>query len=452
MMNHIEKEYQQRFNKASLSNDDFDVDGLWSAIEEDLDRDKRRKPFFWLYLFSGLMIIGSITLYIGVNSPMYTTVSQNTLSTADTHTNNETTAKSVQNETSINNSYNVNKKQINQSVSAINTPQKQPISTTPLHPVSNTRPTINTPHSPHNSVRKTNDKVNEVALKTNEEINEVALKTIDLLPVDPQLLSHDRIVDLPTTSIAIELIKPSKENLKLRPTIGCYSGFTRQSLQYKTPQNIDDFIVNRKNFEQSNYGLSTGFNTRVPLYNNITLTSGLNYQQLFTKFEFQKETITQIEEDGLLVKVWIDATSGDTLQKEYGSGIVEYINERHVVHYNETRQFAIPILLGYHNTTNRWAYGIALGGSLNFITAQNGRTLDANNNLVFYDKQSPVASLNNFHMSLSTELTIAYAINKNWYAMLLPQYNYIYRNNYLNPSIKVHHHHFAFNLGVMYRL
>ena len=35
-MSHIDKEFNKRFNNQQLSNDDFDKEGLWNAVAEDL--------------------------------------------------------------------------------------------------------------------------------------------------------------------------------------------------------------------------------------------------------------------------------------------------------------------------------------------------------------------------------------------------------------------------------
>ncbi len=521
-MTHIEDEYKKRFNNQELSNDDFDSEGFWDTISENLDldepKDKKKKRIIWFwFLFFGVAMISGITYYFNSNkqgivqkpvienrqdkeieknqlerstsasngyvSPSKESISKNNKTinpenppsieetiTIDQLTKNSrkenTTDKTSSNPKSTLENNGVAKPKVfdlpknidsNRNLVAQSKNGKEKSETTQEsqttdQPYQPNQPEVNTSNSsPTESSQIT-------AIDSSSQVTEPspASQTVELDTSSQSIAldtsTQNTVLDtLAQTNFPIPENKTqeNKDARNISWEVGAWGGSNLINFNYKSSSSLDLAKINEQS-ESGELGLSLGFNTALIWKEHWLLNTGFEYHQLWSRFEYESMESSQELKENQLLKVWVDETTGDTLNRFYGDINVNSITTREVVHFNKFQRFSIPIEIGFQKSAQKLVYGISAGGVLNFTFNQAGRTLDKNTEIKEFDNDSSVAPFKPFSLGLRVCPFVGYRISKNLTMKIQPQWSLVSSSKFDGTDIKLNAHQFNLNLGLGY--
>ncbi len=212
------------------------------------------------------------------------------------------------------------------------------------------------------------------------------LLVIELSESQASVLSKEKssivsITSLPSSVFFVEnhlenvkLPQPIFSNLKVKKNnnqsrISLLSGYSIWNMGYGNTK------PERDQFEKNIASYHTGLNYIHPLKKNFSIMVGLQYQQLNSQLDWNitlddyKITLTDT-----IVEIVNNITTGT--QTEVRGDIDFFVPaQRNVRHFNKTRLLQIPFAVGKTWQIRKWQADILLGGSLNIISRNEGRTV-----------------------------------------------------------------------------
>lgn len=481
-MSHIEDEYRDRFKNEQLPNDDFDMESLWDDISGDLDQNtssKRKVRLPWLFLFViglGIVGLGIFFKYAGDNSSttnasknenqqeMSTPVSSNSrpnhaISLAPNHlSENQLSANISSSEVEPASSFDEENIQLNKNKSVPSFKR-------------NSSPNKLTEQLPNQNPEERNieQNINHDASNT---IEQPLLKKQNITP--SLLKTKLQVVTIPNRFSLLDdafnenvlFLNPmyffstpenntdgdkKRNNLNsLKWKVGLFAGSNVSNFNFFSETYVTSILVKEQNIE-SQFGYSFGINTALVIKDNWVISSGLEYQQLSSKFDFEQMQNIEVPKENQLLRVWIDANTNDTINTLYGTDTLTGTNTRKVIHYNQYKFLNIPFELGFQNTRGKFLYGLSTGITLNFSLQQSGRTLDKNDMISYFDNNSSTAHFSKFRLGYRVNPIVGYQLSKNWNLILRPQINWqVNRNFNESEDFKINTRQLNFNIGVEY--
>ena len=274
-------------------------------------------------------------------------------------------------------------------------------------------------------------------------------------------LTMDRLV-MPTQSLDINESNPTlnmvnaptydlKDNTtELSLALNIFTGINSFTQQYNTLETID--IADQLNAAHGTYiGISSGAGLTATLDNKWTLSTGVEYNQLSNTFnKYNSNTISRIKDD-VLLKVWIQESTGDTIAQQRGQVAVDLIQSRRVEHYNTYKRYSIPLEIGINRDYRKWGYAINTGIAFNFTTYQDGRSLDNIGTIVDFDTNNEIAPFRSFDIGFRVNASASYHITDKVSLTLSPQWMRVKGNNQ-RADISSTIQQFQLNIGASYRL
>jgi len=103
--------------------------------------------------------------------------------------------------------------------------------------------------------------------------------------------------------------------------------------------------------------------------------SGLSYQQTWTKFRYEKESIDHRSMDNIITRILIDNETQDTTGILRGDVSVQEMSSRNLQHYNQFQSIGVPVHIGYIRERTSFMYGLELGANFSYMLRQEGRLL-----------------------------------------------------------------------------
>lgn len=537
-MTPIEDEYKNRFKDQELSNDDFDSEGLWDAISENLVEEsnpKKRNGFnrFLLLLFGVVMIGGTYLFNTPKSNSSKTPLSKDemeqiidqetTLSTAPTATAaaeaiskinksidsdnllssetsrelTETSKPIAKNQAKIERPTNQLPKKIETGLSkllAAKTNQseltniksvkkgndqneqtleynsnlnenKNKVSTNP--PVQTAQVTSDDSMTKIKEELKVNKETPAPDLEAQEKIAKATDQKIVSNPTPQRVESApmDENLAIDTTAMAqgIEpdsaavvdapVLKNEPAEIKTKKNIAWeisgWGGINVLNLNYQG-KGTTDLAELKKQSETGELGTSFGLSASLLLKDRWLFGTGLAYHERWSKFEREQETSIQVVKENQLLQVWVDADTGDTLNRRFGDATVDAIATRNVVHYNQYQRFSIPIEFGVQKKTQKLVYGITAGGLLNFTIKQSGKTLDENGEIVEFDKDSATAPLKPFSLGFRLSPFLGYRVTERLTLKINPGWTFVPHGKFADTNIKLNTQQLNLNLGIGY--
>jgi len=512
-MAHIDNEFNKRFSNQQLPNDDFDAEGLWDSISEDLDNGQAVPSDG--SIFTGRWIAGSIMLLfiLGILGIIYwksvnPVITQNADNQVDniiqTDSNNTIIAPSNSKENNPSNIYTNNnestntvqiispkdeaKKQIDTSDKARSKASSNPFSThndtqkmTPSKPILSpeillikTQNTSNKITPPNLPSIPTN---NSSAFSTdNVETNNFLKSPIDNMLTDSQLVGSTNenqvavsfstlpaivvfIEDTPQNQLqpTIQPILELYENEGLKPqksqhfqwNVGLTGGINTLRFNHQS-DNYNDLADLKNTTAKQDLGTSYSINTGLVFKYRWLLNSGLEYHQLWSKFDYEEVQEIQVLKEGQLLQVWVDAVTGDTLNALYGDTLVNATSTRTVLHHNQFQRVSIPLEIGMQETNGKFIYGITAGTVFNFTHKQSGRTLNKSGEMVDFNENDTTAPYKSFDIGLRASPLMGYQLSENWSLSLRPQWTWQRNTSFDDTDIKTGFHQINLNLGFRY--
>lgn len=202
-----------------------------------------------------------------------------------------------------------------------------------------------------------------------------------------------------------------------------------------------------KLFTGSSYGLYAGKKFR-----NYNLSTGIEYHQLWSKFDFKSVKLDSIVLDSVLLKEWRDAETGELINAIYGDATNNVTETRTVRHYNNIQRFSVPLQFGFHKQKGKINYALDLGPVFNFTIAQSGRTINSTEQIVDFDGTAFPSPFKSFDISVMISPSLGIDISESWQLMLNPQWRWSQSKNFTNSDFKIGKNQFNFNVGLKYNL
>lgn len=472
-MSHIEDEYKDRFKNEQLPNDDFDMEGLWDDISGDLDQDassKRRVRFPWFLIF----IIGLTIFGLGIFSE-YVWDNSSTTNLSENENKKEMSTPVSSNLKSYNNTTLVPNHLI-EDQSSTNLSSSEKVSTNSFNEnkslIQEKRNYSSNKLTEQILIQNSEERENEQNknLDTSNTIEQPIVKKQNTIPAFSK--THLQVVTIPNRASLLDYTQ--KENLlfknpmyyfstiesnenegenhlnSLKWKVGLFAGSNVSNFNFNSKAYASSILVKEQNIE-SQFGYTFGVNTALVFKDNWVISSGLEYQQLSSKFDFEQTQNIEVPKENQLLRVWIDANTNDTINTLYGTDTLTGTNTRKVVHYNQYSFLNIPIELGFQNNRGKFLYGLSAGITLNFSLQQSGRTLDKDDMITYFDNNSSAAHFSKFGLGYRVNPIVGYQLSKKWNLMLRPQINWQVNSIFNdNEDFKIKTRQLNFNIGVEY--
>ena len=281
-------------------------------------------------------------------------------------------------------------------------------------------------------------------------VDHTSIKSLSLLPTSLPLLAS-RNFDLPAFNISENKALKTNSPKPITWQISLLGGVNTTRFSYQSNENTR-LVRLKQSAETSEWGNSYGANISLIWKKKWLLNTGLEYHQLWSRFEgITVDTFGVLKENQLL-KVWLDGATGDTLDTHFGNTRVSALATQSVLHYNQYRHFSIPLEIGMRRASGKLIYGLNAGVVFSFTTAQSGRTFGKGANLVYFKEGESSAAFKDFHVGLRLSPIVGYPITKNWNLFLQPQWTYKRRSGFDGTDVKIGIHQFNLNIGLGYSL
>jgi hypothetical protein len=180
-------------------------------------------------------------------------------------------------------------------------------------------------------------------------------------------------------------------------------------------------------------------------------STGLAYEQYFLKLNFKQEKAIQVLKENQLLQVWINTSTGDTLQTRRGDTMINALSIREVVHYNTFQQLSIPFAVGIQNHSGNWIYGINIGAVLNFTLGQSGKLIDDKGEFQLFSNGDSLAPLRKSRIGTQISPFVGYAITKKWSIECHPQWSWQFNKSIGITGMKAQIHQFGLNIQSVWR-
>jgi len=510
-MAHIDNEFNKRFSNQQLPNDDFDAEGLWDAISEDLDSvetDPGGYVFMnkWLLGVLILLIVGGVVglIYLKSDSILMAQKTENNaddsivithsndkiISSTNTKENNElnveTNTESLNTIKEIPPKNELKKQAHTRHIEASNTIQnpfpthnntqtstsskstsftentstqtsnftyKTAQSSAPLVPITNNTdtPPIESPITNNTSIISVENPVVEQSKVATDNPVEITLTELPAIVTLVETQPSTQSI-LPTSS-TLELAENEEFKIRKKPPVQFEVGLTNgiNTLHVKHKSNDYSDLADLKNTtEKQDWGTSHGINAGLLFKDRWLLNSGIEYHQLWSKFDYEEVKQIQVLKQNQLLRVWVDAMTGDTLNVLYGDTLVNAISTRTVIHHNSYQRFSVPLEIGIQKNIEKMTYGIKAGAVFNFTNQQSGKTFDQFGEIVSFDENDATTLLKSFDIGLRISPFVGYQLSENWAITLQPQWMYYQKPNFDNTDIKNNIHQLNLNLSLGY--
>ncbi|MEM8524596.1 MAG: hypothetical protein AAGG68_08125 [Bacteroidota bacterium] len=216
--------------------------------------------------------------------------------------------------------------------------------------------------------------------------------------------SQKKAIVFPTANPKIEVIT-FKPHYALELSGGMNNWNTNYD-EVSTEQNIRS--VNET--ELTGYQLAA--NLKYYFNPNWYASTGLAFQQLNHRFNYENIKTEQVEERDALVGIAINSISGDsTFIRQDRS--VDVTQKRSVQHYNQHQLLSIPVHLGYEWNYKRLALSGNLGGVFSVRSFSKGKTW-VDSEIATYDRENQIYK-KRFGLGVSAQVQLNYTLTNNFY-------------------------------------
>jgi len=271
------------------------------------------------------------------------------------------------------------------------------------------------------------------------------------------------------TSFQIDL-NPTRSNKSSKPILGddlleeieeepvkvvsfYINAFTGvNALDYRFSSDNHTEIAMLKNESEKLYAGSSHALLFGSKFKNWTLSIGVEYHQLWSKFDYMGTREVPRTLDSVKLKIWVDANTGEELFSTIGEGIVIDTETRTVHHYNSIQRISVPLLFGFQKDFSRINFGLDFGPVFNFTTKQGGKTLEASQGVIEFDGKDFNSPFNTFDISLMVSPSLGFDISEKWQLVFAPQWRWSKSEYYSNSDFKVGKSQWNFNVGLRYTL
>lgn len=168
----------------------------------------------------------------------------------------------------------------------------------------------------------------------------------------------------------------------------------------------------RSESETELWGFQIAAHAKYHFKPNLYFSSGLAFQQLNHRFNYENTSKDQVEARDALVGIAINSISGDSTFFRQDV-MIDVEEKRKVQHYNRHQILTVPLRLGYEWRHNRIALSGSLGSVFSIQSFSKGKTL-VGSEIRTYDQNDSIYK-KRFGMGLSANLQLSYALTPDLY-------------------------------------
>ncbi len=508
----MENEYNKRFKNKEMSNNDFDVEGLWDNIAEELDTPSDEVPISSWKKYGAtflLLILFTSLGYVFLNDTNDNKIAQNEQEkveesrklSEEANFQNKDLPNNLNKENSIDNAAKINAKEDIISNKTNTEIEEKTISIVSTNAGSSLQETAEKNNSNIGSGTKSNPSKIDIKKSINKnysssqiehgELNfssensnkkkldllentikateledtktngEIPVADISNIPPDTENKITPFRIDLNSLKKSLPIIedsllytgirkiktsKKSDKKVKFLFEGNLYGGVSLTNFRFKGITPSDDSLAMQKNpLESSIWGQTYGLNVSA-LRKGIRVNTGVEYQNLWTKFELRAKNNTTTLVEQALTLVVIDSI-GNTVNRERRDTLINATTIRNIEHYNNYQVWSIPLEIGIYRARKKWSYGLSAGTSFNFLSNQSGKTLDLDAEVIEFDKTSDSTLIQSFSISLRANVFLAYHLNEKIRLSLVPKWSWT-GHDIFNEALQSDMQQFNLTLGL----
>ena len=501
-MSNVEKEYQKRFFGKQESNSDFDTEGLWSAIQTEVQpKNKYRKYVLWFCLTILAIGVGAI-----ICNHLNTSTSniQNAITLPESNSDNTNIVEAKEsnyidqkheatialNETKETNRRNTTKAPIavkneessdaklqttipplssesnltniadaNQILEKTNHINAARQSKKSKYPQTVTDALDNRIANPSLPIKKYNQEPANPIQETNKDDARTHSAEFERISIDPiytivnsYLANNRTTIDHKPTAIDINPDmdyngdQDPNEDTPRNITIDMYGGINYNNHNYTSENMAVDVLKNES--ESSFVGNTFGMAISKPIYNNIHSSIGIEYNNLWTmtKINLSIDSTKFLQDE--IVKIIIDPQTQDTIETFRDSITVNALYTRELVHHNNVKTISFPLSIGYHYKMNRIDLGINVGVVYSLRILQSGKKYNNQGKIFEYNNDSSTLPFKKSSISFRLSPVIRYKLNDSYSLSFLPQYQFSNGNHSSDSSVSTSSSVWNFNIGI----
>lgn len=208
----------------------------------------------------------------------------------------------------------------------------------------------------------------------------------------------------------------------------------------------ESLSLERADFEQKIIGRTLSVGVSRYFGNHFYLTSGIQYNQFESRFNYESISNSEIERENELLQIITNPTFG-SVDSIYGTATVMARTTRTVQHYNRIKRISIPISFGRQMHIGPVVFGVGLGLNANLTQKASGKSI-RDNNIFTYDAVTSDYN-RSFTLDLMLESSMAYRVGDHY--MIGAKWHHVRAaqswSNEPNLSLRPRSHHLQLTLG-----
>lgn len=182
----------------------------------------------------------------------------------------------------------------------------------------------------------------------------------------------------------------------------------------------------------------------------ITLSLGVDFDHWRSIYDKVTHSQTTVTEDDRI----IDLTTNSEGEVVPVYGPLDFAaRETHtILHHNSFKMITIPVEVGFEKNFNLWNVGLNLGLGYSQIVSQNGRSLNENGELVFFEKGDENLPFRKSGISYHAGSYIGYKFHEKFELRLEPSYRTLPKHDSPLHGVRISSHAYSIKIGLAYRL
>ncbi len=387
------------------SNEDLpklDKKVMWTALEKDLDKNKRKNGLAWVWFLGGLLLLSTLSVVIGVNHQQYISdkfVNSNVLvrlkakavdpvlnqKSANSDKSENYTLRSL-NEKSVTSSKEgyINKasnKQFTEAPKPIDSKNtnKNAYDSKNTQALNSTKKVLATPSidevvSPESSITL-NEEPDIDVFVTGKDLQIRSILTAQMIPtlgrMSFSLIANSQSETRLVSNQPIEVL-PNKDN---KWTVSATSGFVyfNKYISQVNPE-ISDFVDFKNNSETEDFGITARLLIGYKIKQNFQIRAGLQYLTMYERFNYDRTL--EAETSVFSQNAFAYERKDGTFQTFSGDVPAIEANHRQIGHTNKHNLWSALVEVGYSKKLGKFNAELKTGFSAILVHNFTGKTID----------------------------------------------------------------------------
>ncbi len=240
---------------------------------------------------------------------------------------------------------------------------------------------------------------------------------------------------------------PRKPRIQIE--LGLFAG--TNNTRFKFAATSDGRSEEKNATENPYWGSNYGLQARLLFKQQFLLSTGLELDQMWTRFDYVKEEEFPFVMEDILIKVYRDANTGEVLKEIYGDTTLTATSTRTVRHYNLYRQLNAPLQIGWQFSKDRLKYGATVGANFRFKIKEEGRTLDSDGEVSYFGAGTGFDILPSTQIGWRISPFVQYSISEQLTFNFQPYWSSQQLRAFDETDIAVRAHSFGLQFGLFWK-